>query len=180
MSGDERPWVLIDFDGVLNVAAVWKRLPRLQAAGWRAGTAYLDSGPELVCCCTRAGQWLTGLARETGARLAWATMREVVANERCAPLVGLPSLPVIPVLEAIWKGSASTKAESVVPWTNGAPFTWFEDLDDEVAEADHLAGDQPHRMIQVDSRWGLTEDHIQNAREWLLSLGATTREGQAS
>jgi len=65
---------------------------------------------------------------------------------------------------------ASTKAESVVPWTDGAPFVWFEDLAFECTAARELAAGQPHLMIEVDSRYGLTEKHIGEAREWLLGL----------
>lgn len=174
---DERPWLLLDFDGVLNIEAggmTSAGARTMHGLGWRMGTAFLDCGPEVVCCNRNAGAWLTGLARETGARLAWATMRELVANSRCSPLCGLPSLPVVPVL------SAAYKAESVVPWTRGVPFAWFEDMDYECDEADYLAGSQPHLMVQVDPREGLGEEHIEAARQWLASLGREDREHAAA
>lgn len=168
----ERPWLLVDFDGVLAVDLPSRREGELRARGWLSAAVILDEGPERICFNPRAGGWLSRLAWETGARLAWATMREAVATSRCAPLAGLPLMPVIPVNAAIWAGEASTKAESVVPWTEGAPFAWFEDRDQECEEADYLANGQPHLMIRVDPRWGLGEEHVDEAREWLAGLRA--------
>ena len=167
-----RPWILVDFDGVLNIQVPGWRLEELARLGWRTGLARLDGHEaERVCFNPGHGQWLTTLAREAGARLAWATMREPVARSRCAPLAGLPEMPVIPVLSAMFHGGAATKAESVVRWTRGAPFAWFEDLADECEAADELAGSQPHLMVQVDPREGLTARDVQDARDWLASLG---------
>ncbi|MCW2929957.1 MAG: hypothetical protein JWM19_919 [Actinomycetia bacterium] len=37
MSGDERPWVLIDFDGVLNINPAWEPREWLLSLGAAAG-----------------------------------------------------------------------------------------------------------------------------------------------
>jgi hypothetical protein len=175
----ERPLILVDFDGVLNIQAggmTSGQARRMHALGWRMGTAWLDNGPEMTCCNPRHGQMLASLASESGAELAWATMREAVATTRCAPLAGLPAMPVIPVMEALYSGDASTKAESVVPWTRGRPFAWFEDRYEECEEADYQAAGQPHLMVRVDPREGLGEEHIEAARQWLASLGREDRD----
>lgn len=165
------PWILLDFDGVLNIDVGGAALESAYDRGWRLGVAFLDSGPERVCYHPEAGRWLTELATETGARLAWATMRESVANRRCSPLVGLPSLPVVPVTGRIGMGGAVTKAETVVPWTGGAPFLWFEDLDEEAETADMEAGQRhPHLVQLVDPLAGLTREDIAHGRDFLLSL----------
>jgi len=56
-----------------------------------------------------------------------------------------------------------------VPWTQGRPFVWFEDVAQEKASAAALAS-QPHLVIWVDLYAGLTRLHLDEAQRWLLAL----------
>lgn len=165
MSG--RPLILIDVDGVINVNAGPEAMRELRLNhGWRLRRVTLDGGPELVFYNPRAGEWLRQLADLTGGELAWATLRRGHANHGISPLLGLGRLPVAPVL------LEDPKAPRVVPWTQGRPFVWFEDLAEECELADELAGDQPHKMIRVDPRTGLTLQDARSAARWLMSIAA--------
>jgi hypothetical protein len=172
LSDSDGPLVIVDFDDVINVRTVSTRMMREMCLtlGWRYQAVTLDAGPEMIFYHPRAGTLLRELARYTGAELAWGTLRREWANN-ASPLLYLPPLPVAPVR------LDEPKAVHVVPWTAGRPFAWFEDLDEECELADELAGDQPHKMIRVDPRTGLTLEDVRSAGQWLRDLAAT-RSGQ--
>ncbi len=160
---DDRPLILIDIDGVVNVLTSSKIRSRLCFHdGWRQQRIN-DFGVRLFWN-PRIGPWLLRLAEETGAELAWGTMWEDDANFYVSPLLGLPRLPVAPAASDI------NKARGIVPWTAGRPFVWFDDDIGETEETDELCGDQPHLVILTDERYGLEPEHIERAREWLLNL----------
>lgn len=164
-STSDGPLVIVDVDGVINVPASYQVIRELRLNhGWRLRQVTLDAGPEMVFYNPRAGQWLRQLAQWTGAELAWGTLRREWANFAVSPLLGLGDLPVAPVR------LDEPKAPRVVPWTRGRPFVWFDDLEQECELADELAGDQPHKMIRVDPRTGLTLEDVRSAGRWLRAL----------
>jgi len=160
-----RPLILVDVDGVLNVAASAKVRKRLvYHDGWVQRK--VDAGGLTFRLCVNPvfGGWLRKLAADTGAELAWGTTWEEYANPYVGPLVGLPPLPYAPVRDG------AHKADGIVPWTQGRPFVWFDDEPDAVKVTARLAGAQAHLVVAVNESVGLTEDHIAQAREWLLAL----------
>jgi hypothetical protein len=164
---DDRLLILLDWDGVVNVeASARQRRHMCFHHGWR--------DRRIEALWTRAfynpavGPWLLRLALETGAELAWGSKWEDYASTWFGPLIGLHGLLVSPA------NATPTKAHGIVPWTAGRPFVWFEDEADEAAATDELAGDQPHLVILTDEFTGLTEAHIEQAREWLLALNRST------
>lgn len=76
------------------------------------------------------GRLLRVLAGAAGAELAWATTWEDLANRYIGPVLGLPELPVVLPCEY------GAKAGTVVPWTNGRPWVWFDDSGRELEHAD--------------------------------------------
>lgn len=162
------PLVLIDVDGVLNVAASAKVRKRLvYHEGWIQKR--VDAGGLVFRLCVNpaSGGWLRKLAAETGAELAWGTTWEEYANLCVGPLIGLP-----PLRHAVVRDGGH-KADGIEPWTQGRPFVWFDDEPDAAEVTARLAGTQPHLVVYVDERTGLTEAHVTEAREWLLSLPAS-------
>ena len=117
-----RPLILVDVDGVLNVAASAAVRRRLcYHEGWRQKRVELNVGAFRLFWNPASGPLLRKLADETGAELAWGTTWEEYANLVVGPLVGLPRLPVCPVADF------PHKANGIVPWTGGRPFVWFDD-----------------------------------------------------
>ena len=178
-----RPLILIDVDGVLNVtatAAVRRR--RCFHDGWKQVRVPAGGYDYRIFCNPVNGPLLRKLAEETGAELAWATMWEEHASLGIGPLLGLPLMPAAPVREPADGSYLETgikwrlKADSVVPWTAGRPFVWFEDEAEEAERAAELAGDQPYLVILIDECEGLTEAHITMARNWLLAGPGKTTE----
>ena len=182
---DDRPLILLDVDGVINVtasAAVRRR--RCFHDGWRQVRVPAGGYSYRIFCNPAIGPMLLKLAEETGAELAWATMWEEYANQGIGPLLGLPRLPVAPAqFRRAGHGTYmetgikwDTKADSVVPWTKGRPFVWFDDESSEAWRASELAAAQPHLLVLVDEHEGLTQAHITLARSWLLAGSWRTTE----
>ena len=116
------------------------------------------------------GLKLMHAALATGAELAWATLWHGVANQVVSPLLGLPQMPVITF------APDRHKAEGVIAWTRGRPFVWLDDLPDVAEVTARLAGDQPHLVVRVDERTGLTDENVREAQDWLGAL-ASVRAG---
>jgi hypothetical protein len=162
----DRPLILVDVDGVLNVITTAKERRRLCFhEGWRQKRVELDAGAFRLFWNPASGPLLRRLAAETGAELAWGTTWEEYANLVVGPLLGLPRLPVAPVADF------PRKADGLVPWTAGRPFVWFDDEPDAAEVTAKLAGGQPHLVVQVDEREGLTGRHADTARDWLRRIG---------
>ena len=172
-SDDPRPALLVDVDGVLNVQPG----PRRPQADWR-GHRVLDAREVeyTVYVDPRFGEWLNGLADRF--ELAWCTTWGAAANERVAPLLGLPTdLPVVP-LPGTWTDvpvSHSAKTPYVRAWAAGRAVAW---LDGNIDERDALVlkrkdspdGSRPciaALPLNVDHDIGLTEGHIETLRAWL-------------
>lgn len=170
MTDINRPLILVDVDGVLNVVDLTSRQRSrlMYHSGWKNRWVQLPSHRHdgyadfRVFVNPAHGRWLRKLACDTGGELAWGTTWEDDANRWVAPLVGLPQLPVAP---APW----GRKAPSVFDWTDGRPFVWFDDDEHELELAAQLAADagQPFLPVLVDYRTGLTEANIGRARKWL-------------
>jgi hypothetical protein len=165
MTENSRPLILIDVDGVLNVITSSKERRRLcYHEGWRQKRIELSAGTFRLFWNPASGPLLSRLAAETGAELAWGTTWEEYANLVVGPLLGLPRLPVASV------SAFPHKANGIVPFTAGRPFVWFDDEPDAAEVTAVLAVSQPHLVVPVDERTGLTASHAATAREWLLAL----------
>ncbi|WP_204016736.1 HAD domain-containing protein [Sphaerimonospora thailandensis] len=158
-----RPLVLLDVDGVLNPL-------RRSSPSFRRHTVVVDGAPYQVMLDPRHGPRLLELARATGADLAWATTWEDHANEEIAPRIGLPRLPVIPVMgDPASNSGEHMKTRAIAKYVRRRPFVWFDDILDQ-ADHDYLdrhPGVGDFLLVKVDSRFGLTAGHLGQARRWL-------------
>jgi len=162
---DGRPLVLLDVDGVLNLGlfASSKQRSRLAyRSGWYSGRAGDPSYGERVLLNRAWGPMLRSLA-EAGAELAWASAWMQAANWYIGPLLGLPELRWAPAVHR-------RKAYTVVPWTEGRPWAWLEDREDELTVASGLSRGRPHLPVLVDRATGLTQEYVSQVHGWLESL----------
>jgi len=167
----DRPLILVDVDGVLNVITSARERRRLCFhEGWQQRRVELDAGTFRLFFNPASGPLLTRLARETGAELAWGTTWEEYANLVVGPLLGLPRLPVAPVADF------PHKAHGIIAWTAGRPFVWFDDEPDAAEVTAALAADQAHLVVSVNEREGITEKHAEIARNWLREFGQGQQE----
>lgn len=132
-----------------------------------------------------ANPLLARLDPAVGARLAalpctlvWATTWLTEANERIAPLLGLPELPVVdwPDLTAEdaldrWAG-LHWKTRTLLDWAAGRPFAW---VDDEITDADRdwVAAHHPAPALlhRVHPGLGLAEADFAALDAWLRGAG---------
>lgn len=165
---EEGPLLLLDVDGVLN--PLGRRAP-----GFRRYEVTVDGVVYTVYLNRRHGPRLLALAEETGAELAWATTWEHLANQWIAPRVGLPSLPVIELGGDVFASrGVMFKTPHVADYVKGRPFVWF---DDAVGPLDvHYLREHPDvgdfLLIEIDRDHGITDAHLDQAREWLIQRGA--------
>jgi hypothetical protein len=163
----ERPLVLLDVDGVVNLGLFMssrRRSHLRRSDGWYSGRAgdRHDPWAERIVLNRRWGPMLRSLEAED-AELAWATAWNEAANWHISPLLGLGRLAWAPAVHR-------RKAYTVVPWTEGRPWAWLEDRGDELTVASAMSIRRPHLPVLVDPSAGLTGDHVERVRKWLVSL----------
>jgi len=174
---DERPVVLLDVDGVINLARFRSSAERsrLVRAGWFhrkpadpfLGDRLLVNLGEVLAAVE---ELVTGCL-EAGADLAWGTTWGRSANDVFYPLLGLSryGLPVLPVAPVNFDLSA--KAYTVIPWTEGRPWAWLEDQERELALASALTRRGTSCCpVLVDRATGLTTRHAETVTTWLRGL----------
>ena len=155
---DIKPIAFIDVDGVLNRIVSNKEAKRRKLSrhhGWSAGL-----------------RWPLWLDREDRGRierlaehfdLGWGSTWEDDAYPEVGKPLGLPEFDII----ARTALEEDSKAPGVVRAANGRPFVWFDD-DIDYTDISEYA-DQDHKVIIVDPITGLTDDHIDEAIEWVKS-----------
>lgn len=149
-----KPIAFIDVDGVLNrlcsnSQSKKRRLLRThgEVLGYRY-TLHLDKDD------TRRLKSL-----EPTFELAWGTTWELSADEQIGRQIGLPPISLVARTAANEVG----KGPGVVRAAAGRPFVWFED---QPIYQSLLRAPQPHKLILVDPVQGLTDENIEEAKEW--------------
>lgn len=170
-----KPALLVDVDGVLNVPT------RGVEIGWETHEVLGPGDRRAFLLVTNSlhGEWLLELADLY--ELTWCTTWWTVANERVAPLLGLPPLPAVPLPTAFSDLPLpySPKTPHVRRWAKGRPLAW---IDDDIDERDGdaltidwsgtrsvLRGDPPVSAaltLHVDPGVGLTSGHVDRLRGW--------------
>ncbi|MEU6670917.1 HAD domain-containing protein [Streptomyces sp. NPDC046727] len=162
----ERPLLFLDIDGPLipfgPSRGRRRTVPPLASAESPApGNPLLDRLDPTV------GPRLTAL----GCDLVWATTWLDSANEVVAPLIGLPSLPVVRWPDTgIDEGPRGLhwKTRRLVEWAGHRPFIW---VDDEISAMDRLwvaaQRHEPFLLHRVAPDAGLTDDDFAALTDWL-------------
>lgn len=151
-----RPLLLLDFDGPLNPHRA-QGIP----AGYERHEIVEGDRSWVVLLNPQHGVELNALAGVF--ELVWATSWEHGANRLLAPLLGLPSLPVIqwPDRRPVRRGS--WKTPYVAEWVGDRPFVW---VDDEVGPDDQATLGDRGVVHSVDARTGLTRSDFRALREY--------------
>lgn len=141
LSSVERPYLLVDVDGVLN--------PIIPPPDLGFET-YRFRGFEVRLSSVQ-GRWLRDLAHWF--ELAWCTTWELEAPRRLGPILGLVDLPVIRFR------SLPDKLPDVSEFVGTRPCAW---IDDRLADAERRWAAErpaPTLLVQTDPMVGMTEDH---------------------
>lgn len=173
-----KPLLLLDVDGPLNpFAAKPTQRPdgyethRLTPAGWRE--------PLRVWLNPKHGPMLLALTDVVD--LAWATTWTDQANTMIGPRIGLPELPVIPVMQPSWadRGPHIWKIAAVRAYVGDRPFAWF---DDDFTKADlawaeeRTAAGFPVLLLPISPRVGIVQDDIDQVAAWARTAAREAKQ----
>ncbi|HYI79906.1 MAG TPA: HAD domain-containing protein [Thermoleophilaceae bacterium] len=156
----QRPLLFLDVDGVIVLDPLLAGIPHDRRRVWRVGFDYVPD---------RAGP----LVRELATRfdIVWATGWEHRANADLLRPLGLREpLPVLTFGENARFGSSTWKTKPVKAYADNRPAAWLDD--NFVASHKRWAARRPAPtlLVRVDSRVGLTADHVQRLIRWADSL----------
>jgi hypothetical protein len=176
-----RGLLLLDVDGPLNpYAAKRTRRPpgyatyRRTNTGWHTGSdAHRYKGLR-VWLHPGHGEQLLTLAAKTSLELVWATSWEHEANERIAPAIGLPTLPVIefPSNDPTHGWNDEWKWQAVAVYADGRPLAWLDDEHDRpgAEEFARQRAGTPTLLCHVDPKQGLGPAHLAEVLSWAGEL----------
>jgi hypothetical protein len=143
-----RPWLLVDIDGVLNLD------PCRDGEGYPSVIQWARVGDHDLWLHQELPEWLQALSRVYDP--VWCTTWEEEANSLLAPLLGLPSWPVLELRPTYLAPNAHWKRRAVERWLRAypRPAAW---LDDEFTAGDVAWGDHIGcRIVHCDPYVGLT------------------------
>jgi hypothetical protein len=164
-SASERPILFLDVDGPL---IPFGSVPdRPQAAGYTPAAINTQVNPLLDRLVPGIGLHLMALDCD----LVWATTWAEQANEVVAPLLGLPSLPVVQwpdTHDGTGPRGLHWKTPHLIEWADRRPFIW---VDDEISDMDRLwvtaQHPGPSLLHRVDPAKGLVEADFPTLAAWL-------------
>lgn len=153
---DQRPVLLLDIDGVLNLYG------RADCpAGYQQVILFPDD-PEPAMVSTLHGQWLREAARQY--ELTWASAWGHQANELLGPLLHLDPMPFVSMPPAPF--APELKVPAIDAHLCGRPAAWIDDVFPAGTRewAEHRQ--QSTLLIQTDPTEGLQRRHIDEVLHW--------------
>lgn len=120
------------------------------------------SGEEPVLVCPGHGAWLREIAVKF--ELVWATGWGAGANRLLAPLLGMPSLPVV---ELPARFRPDDKLTAIIDYAGPRPLAWIDDEHPAQAREWAASRDAPALLIPIDPAEVLTRSAIEIALQWV-------------
>lgn len=161
---DDKPFLLIDVDGVINTINGSQNQKTYEI--FKVWVYTIRIRHEMT-------EWLGRLADHY--HLVWATMWDDDANRELSPRLGLPDLPYVPCWDSQdtvveWNDhTLHTKIPSIEEHLKDRPFAF---VDDSFSKGDLIwarwRDDQvaPTRFLPIDPRMGLLEHHVDKLIKW--------------
>jgi hypothetical protein len=152
----ERPLLFLDVDGVLVLDALLAGIPSDWTRVSSLGLSYIPDRTEALVC-----------KLATRFDLVWATGWEHRANTTLLRPLGLSEdLPVLTFGNKARFGSSKWKIKPVKAYAGNRPAAWLDD--NFVASHERWAAHRyaPTLLVPVDSRVGLTADHVERLLQW--------------
>ncbi|MFP3906943.1 MAG: hypothetical protein ACLFRV_12240 [Acidimicrobiales bacterium] len=159
--GTQRPVLLIDIDGVLNVYGV-DECPE----GYSEFELFPDDD-EPARLCTVHGDWLGELGEQFD--LAWASAWGFDAHRLLGPILGLSEFPFVPMPAAPFPPAG--KVPAIAAYVGERPAAWLDDVVTPEARGWARARKAPTLLVEVDHRTGLERRHVEDILAWSQQLG---------
>jgi hypothetical protein len=159
----ERPVLLIDVDGVLNVYGV-DDCPE----GYAEFELFPDDD-EPARLCVLHGEWLRELGEQFD--LAWASGWGFDAHRVLGPILGLEEFPYVP-MPAIPFPPAE-KVPAIAAFLGERQAAWLDDVVTPEARAWARERSAPTLLVDVDHRNGLERRHVDELMAWRAQLGVS-------
>jgi hypothetical protein len=156
----ERPVLLVDVDGVLNVYGV-----DVCPEGYAEFDLFPDDD-EPVRLCLAHGGWLRELSERF--ELAWASGWGRDAQRVLAPVLGLDEFPFVPMPPTPF--DPAEKVPAIATFVGERPAAWLDDVVTPRARAWERARKAPTLLVEVDHRRGLERDHVDELLAWSSEL----------
>lgn len=161
-----RPLLFLDVDGTLiPLGTPTAAQPDMPHTRTQAPALPANAHPLLHKVNPEHGRRLEAL----GCDLVWATTWMSDADDILAPLLGLPSLPVVDWPDSDEGGLLHWNTRGLVEWAQGRPFVW---VDDEISHTDRQWVSTHHHapalLHRVDPHRGLTEHDVTAIESWLM------------
>lgn len=155
-----RPIVLLDLDGVLNP---FDALTCPDGFEERV----LFEGEEPIRYCAAHSGWIRELAE--AADVWWATAWGQNANDLYLPLIGLESLPFVPIPHRL-PFAPELKVPAVDAIVGDRPAVWIDD--NHTPAGRHWAAERtaPVLLVSIDPAIGWTRSDVDAVLEWLRAL----------
>ncbi|HEU4706472.1 MAG TPA: hypothetical protein VFS64_04745 [Solirubrobacterales bacterium] len=158
----DKPILAVDVDGVVLLIGI-EEPPQSPAAE----LALIDG--DMHCISLEAGERLRRL--EPSFEIVWASGWERQSNELGRRLA-LSEHPFLTFDGAARFGSAHWKTEPLEKYAQGRPLAWIDDSFDERCYGWARSRSEPTLLIDVESRLGLQEVHVEALNAWARSLEA--------
>jgi hypothetical protein len=160
MATVQKPYLLVDVDGVLLPFVFWSAPP-----GFVLHTVRDSNGRNQDVWLNPAhGLWLRTLGKQF--ELVWATGWEHAAPRLLGPLLGLPAMPVIEFTQPPVLGVPLWKLRDVDAYVADQPVAWIDDDLDIAVERWASRRAPPTLLIKTESTLGLTRDHVSELIEF--------------
>jgi hypothetical protein len=163
MMATERPVLLIDIDGVLNVYGT-EDCPE----GYSEVGLFADDD-EPARLCAGHGEWLRELAEQFD--LAWASAWGVDAHRLLGPILGLHEFPFVPMPAVPFP--PADKVPAIESFVGNRPAAWLDDIVTPEAREWARGRMTPTLLIEVDHRTGLERRHVDGLLAWSAQLVAS-------
>ena len=151
-----RPLLLIDIDGVLNVYGV------SSCPDGYAEHLLFPEDDEPTRLAAAHGPWLRELAVEFD--LVWASGWGFEAHARLGPILGVDEFPFVPMPAIPF--APRDKIPAVAGYVGDRPVVWIDDLVVPEARDWAAARSAPTLLIETDHTCGLLREHVDEALSW--------------
>lgn len=156
----QRPVLLVDIDGVLNIYGVDECPEGFSEVELFPG----DDEPARLCQIH--GEWICELSKHFD--VAWASAWGFDAHRLLGPILGLDPFPFVPMPDIPFPPAA--KVPAIESFVGERPAAWLDDVMTPEARAWARGRTPATILVEVNHRTGLERGHVDTLLAWVAQL----------